>query len=121
MAERGGRLEMKLDSVGRIIATRDLDLDGVEKVLVTIGAPQQTPGHADYYCPFTISGFGSREVRYAVGIDTMQALDLALRAIGSDLYSSQEYLEGRLRYLGMKNLGFPVLPGFGIIVPPENE
>jgi hypothetical protein len=112
---------MKLESVGTIIATRDLDLEGGEPVLITIGAPRQTPGHPDYYCPFMIAGLGSGKIRYAVGFDTMQALDLALRTIGSDLYSSQEYLEGRLRYLGMKNLGFPVYSGFGIVLPPENE
>jgi hypothetical protein len=112
---------VKLESVGRIIVTRELDLEGGEKVLVTIGAPQPTPGHSDYYCPYVIAGLGSAKVRYAIGIDTMQALDLALRTIGSDLYSSTEYSEGHLRYLGMRNLGFPVHSGFGIVLPPENE
>jgi hypothetical protein len=98
-----------------------LDLEGGEKVLVTIGAPQQTPGHPDYYCPFVIVGLGSGKVRCVIGIDTMQALDLALKAVGTELYTSPEYLEGRLRYLGMKNLGFPVFSGQGIVLPPENE
>ena len=112
---------MKLVTVGKVIATRDLDLEDGGKVLITIGAPQQTPGHQDYYCPYMIAGLGDGKVRYAVGIDTLQALDLALRAIGSDLYLSTEYTQGNLRYLGMRNLGFPVHCGIGIVLPPENE
>jgi hypothetical protein len=90
-------------------------------VIVTIGLPQPTPGHQDFYCPFRIDWPGGERASYSIGIDTMQALTLALQSIGSDLYSSPEYLSGRMRYLGMKNLGLPVLSNMGIIVPPENE
>jgi hypothetical protein len=102
---------MKFDSVGEIIATREFDLDGEKKVNVFIGKPQTLPHEADWFCTYQIAGIGSGGVKYAGGIDPVQALVLALSLAGAHLYSSAEYEAGRLSWdcATIKgDLGFPV-------------
>lgn len=48
---------------------------------------------------------------YAYGVDALQALQLTLKKIGTDLYTSNEYKIGALSWVGKSNsgdLGFPV-------------
>jgi hypothetical protein len=99
----------KLDSVGTVIAVRNLDLRGGKEVVVTIGMPRKTPDEDDYYCPYQITGADRSDIRYAVGVDAVQALELALRMIGADLYTSNEALNGALSWEGGidGDLGFP--------------
>lgn len=102
---------MKIDSLGEIIAERKLNIVGDEhrKLIVKIGKPQTFPDSLDYYCPYQIIGLGKEKIRYAGGIDAVQALILALKMIGADLYTSKESVEGKLRWEGDEkgNLGFP--------------
>ena len=64
--------------------------------------------------PFRL-GARTGTLRYAVGVDTLQSLMLALQTIGADLYASAEYQAGRLKAFGdgddHGDLGFPVIPG----------
>jgi hypothetical protein len=102
---------MKLDSLGEIIAERNLNIIGDEKrkLIVKIGKPQTFPNSSDYYCPYQIIGLGKEKIRYAGGIDAVQSLILALKMIGADLYTSPESQSGKLRWEGDEsgNLGFP--------------
>jgi hypothetical protein len=100
---------MHLKAVGIEIATRMLDLDG-KQVTVVIGKPEKFPEGEDYYCPYQIVGMGDGQVRYAGGIDAVQALQLALQMIGVDLYTSQDARSGRLSWHAGSpgELGFPV-------------
>lgn len=99
---------MKLTDVGTVIATRELSLSAGKPVTVLIGKPEKFPDSDDYYCPYQILGFGNQRVRYAGGSDAVQALELALKKIGADLYTSKEAQAGELSWHGEKNLGFPV-------------
>jgi hypothetical protein len=56
-------------------------------VRVRIGTPRPFPDdpHANYYCPYQIAGLGSAKVRYAGGVDAMQALELALHILPTEL------------------------------------
>ena len=110
---------MKLDNIGITIATRELDLDGKEKVLIKIGMPQEFPGGGGFFCPYRILGIGRGKVRYGAGVDPVQALELTLNIIATDLYTSQEFKADRLRYLGMRNLGFPTLDAISDLVPDD--
>jgi hypothetical protein len=110
---------MKLDSVGVVIAAREIDIDGDEKVVITIGAPQEFPEGGSFFCPYQILGIGRDNVRYAGGVDAVQALELALQMIGTDLYTSDEFKADRLRYHGMRNLGFPVPAIISDLVPKD--
>jgi hypothetical protein len=107
---------MKLDDVGETIAMRKLTLlldDGPpSEVLVLLGKPKQSPGYPDYYCPYQIKGAGDEKVRYRCGIDTFQALQLAIRALGVELEILNKDLGGKLEWEGdeMGWLGFPDPP-----------
>jgi hypothetical protein len=102
---------MHLTSIGTAIATRQFDLRDGGKVTVTIGKPERFPDSNDYYCPYQIVGSKRSHVRYAGGVDAVQALDLALKMIGADLYTSDEARNGALSWEGGSekgDLGFPV-------------
>ena len=114
---------VKLDSVGEIIAVRELFLSGSkDKVTVIIGRPQRFPDSTDYYCPYQIGGLGESKVRYAGGIDTIQAFLLALQRVGVDLYTSKEAKAGMLKWEGSDkgNLGFPVPESVSDLVPSDD-
>ena len=104
---------MKLDDVGEIIAIRKLSLLGddgeTSQVLVLLGMPKQSPGYPDYYCPYQFKGAGSEAVIYMCGIDAFQALQLAMRSLGSELDVLNGRLGGNLRWEGDEKgwLGFP--------------
>lgn len=101
---------MELNSVGTIIAMRELELAGGKKVTIIIGKPEKFPDFEDYYCPYHITGMGNERISYAGGVDGIQALLLALNKIGADLYTSKEAEAGILSWKGGEkgNLGFPV-------------
>ena len=98
----------------QVIAERVLILAPDGQVTARIGLPF-TP--ADYpqesWCPWQIEGLGAGRVRAAVGVDSVQALSLAMRTLGSDLYASEEYRSGRLMAFPDEphgDLGFPRWP-----------
>lgn len=101
---------MKLDKIETIVATRNLMLAGSRRIIIFLGKPEKFPDSDDYYCPYQIIGLGAEKVRYAGGIDAVQALQLALNMIGADLYTSAESKNGELSWEGGKKgeLGFPV-------------
>jgi hypothetical protein len=110
---------MKIESVGTIIATRELALASGKKVSVIIGKPKKIPDNGGYYCPYQIVGMGKEKVRYAGGVDGVQSLLLALEMIGADLYTSKEAKAGTLSWDGggNGNLGFPVPDVLRDLVP----
>jgi hypothetical protein len=107
---------VELESVGEVIATRTLklvqDQGAASEVLVLVGKPQRLPDHTDFYCPYQIKGAGSDKVRYACGIDPLQALLLTLSTLGVEIEVLNKSLGGRLRWeFGEKrSLGFPAMP-----------
>ena len=51
-----------------------------------MGKPRKLPdSQGDSFCPWQIIGIGDERVRYAAGIDGVQALDLAMKVIGAYL------------------------------------
>lgn len=112
---------LKLKDVGEVVASRDFTLDKTGKVTVLIGRPQQSPSTDDWYCPYQKLGIGPNKVKYAAGVDSVQALILALSMLGAELYCSQEYEAGRLDWecgAVKGDLGFPVPPNIQDILPP---
>jgi hypothetical protein len=99
---------MKLNDVGVVIARRELALAGGQRVTVIVGKPEPFPDTPDFYCPYQILGLGPERVRYAGGVDGVQALELTLKMIGADLYTSNEAKAKELTWMGSANLGFPV-------------
>ncbi len=74
---------MKPDSIGELIASRTLTIQGdgnaTSEVTVRLGKPQQWPDHDDYFCPYQIKGAGNEKIRCISGVDSFQALHLASR------------------------------------------
>ncbi len=102
---------MKLKDVGAVIAARDLLLDGDPKARVLIGIPKRRTDNDEWYCPYQTIGIGSGRVGISYGIDSIQALVLALSMVGAELYTSEEYKAGRLTWdcgAVKGDLGFPV-------------
>lgn len=104
---------MYLKDIGEVIASREFDLadkhDARKTLRVLIGKPQPTLESGGYYCPFQISGVGSEEIKYAAGIDAVQALQLVMVMIGATLRFLNEDLGGNLTWEGSSEgeLGFP--------------
>ncbi len=61
----------------------------------------------DYRCKYQIVWPDRVRDAYAVGIDGVQALLLAMRRAHVDLRTSPEYQSGALCYLGERDLGLP--------------
>jgi hypothetical protein len=105
---------VKLNSVGQVIASRSIRKDGSTDVayVVDIGLPQQFPDSTNYYCPIQVTGKpqGKETILYSAGIDSVQALQLAMILIGGILFRLNEEAGGSLRWEGDEkgDLGFPV-------------
>ena len=104
---------MRLESVGEIIAERKLSVVGnpAIEVSVRMGKPQQLPDavYGDQFCPVQIIGVGREQVKYAAGVDGFQAIELAMRLIGSELWLIKRDFGVQLRWDGDEkgDLGFP--------------
>jgi hypothetical protein len=112
---------VKLNDVGPLVATRALDLRGETKVMVRLGRPERFSDSEDYYCPYEIRGIGAEHVRYAGGVDAVQALELALKAIGATLYTSSEWQTKELTWNGGEDLGFPVPDSLSDLLPGASK
>jgi hypothetical protein len=86
------------------IATRRFewrDDGGARHVVeVALGRPVRVDGSGEMRCPFRILGFGSEEVRYAVGVDGVQAILLSLRMIRANLEALEFECSARLSWSG---------------------
>ncbi len=76
----------------------------------------------DYFCPFQIAGLGDERVRYAAGIDSVQALQLVMTMVGAYLFALNESCDRGLRWDGDEkgHLGLSHLRGLiSIDIPPQ--
>ncbi|WP_166355227.1 DUF6968 family protein [Phytoactinopolyspora limicola] len=90
----------------RVIAQRVLERHGRE-VRVLIGEPRPMDGTSgDHVCPYRIEepDDAASVTSFAVGVDSVQALMLALSKIGDTLQANH----GGVTFLGRPQLGFPV-------------
>lgn len=99
------------EEIGDPVAVRTFVVlgDPPRQISVVIGKPRRHEGSEDYSCPYHVGGLGNGKSSFAVGIDGVQALQLAMRAIGALLYLSPEGKKGLLRWEGddAGDLGFP--------------
>jgi hypothetical protein len=94
-----------MESVLDVIAERCLTLNTGEEereIRISLGRPYQEPDRA-YFCPFRISGMGEDYLNRAGGVDSIQALQLALVMIGATLSTISEHL----KWDGEPYTGFP--------------
>ncbi|QEX16474.1 hypothetical protein FRZ44_17680 [Hypericibacter terrae] len=108
---------MKVDHINKVMLVRQPRLsESRAPVVIQVGCPEKRPNGHDYYCAYRVLGLGNDRVRSASGVDQMQALLLALRKMGAELYSCGEYKTGKLYWLemGNKDLGLPTPENFDI-------
>jgi hypothetical protein len=102
---------MQLSTVGTVIATRKLTLSNGKMATVKIGKPKRfRGGNDDYYCAYQIVGIGDKRIRYAGGVDTIQALRLALVQIGAYIGATREAKAGTVSWdagSARGDFGFP--------------
>ena len=96
----------------RIAAQRSLALASAsgsapKSVVVSFSSPVQATGTRDFVCHYQINGLSCCGTRMAMGIDSLQALFLAMTNAASILYTCEEFKAGRLTFLEDKNLGLP--------------
>jgi len=93
--------------LGTIIASRTLrEADGA-RVTVQFGRPRRSD--KDWLCPFRIVGLSNDVVHRAYGVDSLQALQLAIDAARAMVRSCGRPLD----WLGQSDLGFGrTVPGF---------
>jgi hypothetical protein len=98
--------------IRRIAARRVYKAPGGKPVVVTLGVPLPVPG-SDWGCPLQITGLNTtwRRPRYVFGVDSLQALHLAMQGAGVMLESAKQKLEwlGQTEDLGMPRF-LPWLP-----------
>jgi hypothetical protein len=106
----------------QVIATRLISLDAHAPESVELYMPVKRAGeNEEFRCGYRILGLGDDRMKYASGVDSMQALYLALQRIGIDLYTSQPGKSGRLRWLDQRDLGFPVPSSMSDLAPGEQQ
>lgn len=78
---------MKITELGDVIAMRKLRIkdEPTREVVVMIGKPQPFPDSDDYYCPYKIAGIGQEVIRYAGGVDAVQAMEEVIRVLPAEL------------------------------------
>jgi len=111
---------MTQHQLGIVIARREFECDG-GKVILEVGTPYPVDDGGTRFCPYRIVGLGEGRVRRAGGVDSAQALVLALQIAAADLYAYAETNQAKLTWCGQLNLGLPVPKGMEDIVPPDGE
>ena len=98
--------------IRRIAARRVFKAPNGKPVVVTLGVPQAVPG-SDWGCALQITGLNTtwRRPKYVFGIDSFQALHVAMQGAGVVLESAKQKLEwlGQTEDLGMPKF-LPWLP-----------
>ncbi len=99
--------------IGDIIASRSLtrERDGEStEIFVLIGKPRQIEDSSDFFAPYQFRGIGLEGIRYAAGVDAVQALQLAMVMIGAELVARSKKPGNKISWGHGRNgdLGFPV-------------
>ncbi|KAA0123319.1 hypothetical protein CIW48_14215 [Methylobacterium sp. P1-11] len=93
-----------------IIASRVLELVsslGMRSFEISIYVPESQGGV--WVCRYTTDWPHQKRQSYAAGVDSIQALHLALQKIGMELYVSPHHLSGNLKWeKSGDGYGFPV-------------
>jgi hypothetical protein len=91
-----------------VFIQRQFELATGSEVFVRFHRP--APDDDDFRCNYEIIWPDRKRASYAVGVDEVQALILAIQKAHVDLLSSPEADRGELSWLGSPDLGLP-LPG----------
>jgi hypothetical protein len=100
---------LKIADLGQIIASRTLSFADGGEITIRVGQPFMPPNYGgNFCCPYQIDGIGDGKIRYGSGVDSLQALYIALINISTDLYPSEEAKAGKITWQGERDLGLPM-------------
>jgi hypothetical protein len=97
-----------------IIARRIYQLTGPPSVDFTVEIERPVEISGDYKCSYNIHWPNGTVSGYAMGVDAIQSLILAIRKLGVDLYLSESAKNGQLIWLEAGG-------GYGILLPKGLE
>ncbi|HKR60429.1 MAG TPA: hypothetical protein VJS64_11905 [Pyrinomonadaceae bacterium] len=101
---------MRTFELGELIAERQLTFvttDGVSKeVVIRLGRPVQDVPDRAWVCPYQVSGLGRDRVTGIFGVDSMQALLLAIHTIPAELSAFIKDSGGRFLHNSQIEDGF---------------
>lgn len=80
---------------------------------VSIGRPKQAADEGDWQCAYMLDVGGRRSEHTCIGIDSLQALQLALTTSDGELRAKVRELDGELMFLGAPTASLFVGGGFG--------
>jgi len=108
LASASGRstLIAAADTMDVIFIERRFELGDSASVVLRFLRPE--PDGDDYRCAYEIIWPDRARRSYAMGIDAVQALLLAMQKAHVELQVWPEYVSGALRYLGERDLGLPL-------------
>ena len=109
-----------MKELGTVIARRLFDC-GEQNVMLEIGAPYPMDNGPDFWCPYRIRGLGSDAVRRVGGVDSLQALFLAMQAAAADLYASDAAHEKALKWLDRDDFGLPISTILADLLPKDGD
>ena len=111
------------EAVTMLIATRVLKLRHAGsdiEIPIRIFAPEPEP--VDWLCRFEIDWPDEMLAAGAMGVDAVQALELALKMIGALIYASDHHASGKLMWLEPgKGYGFPVTKGIRDLLEGDDK
>lgn len=102
--------------LGTVIAEREYRLVRAgqrgKRVVVRFGSPVPDPSApgTDWMCPYALVVSGKAQVRAVFGVDSLQALELALRLVPTLLAVLARDEGGELHSFGVKDTSLPRLP-----------
>jgi len=104
----GYQIKMKLDihDIGATIAERQFaGHDGGKPCLISvkIGKPFQDEDQEGWYCPYSITSGPNQRLFYGAGVDSLQALRIAISMIEADLKS--RFADLAPEWMGESDLG----------------
>jgi hypothetical protein len=117
-------ITMEQNAIGEVIGERMLTLEKsaevARQVKVLLGKPRKFQDSEDFCCPYQIIGLGDDTIKSAAGIDSMQAIQIAMQLVASEIHNVHREDAANLRWYGNRNIGLPVIKDyFGAFEPQE--
>lgn len=85
----------KINEIDIVVASREFEFrleDGrTERYSVRVGIPYERDDGFDWCCPYELGTASSRRLRCAFGIDSIQALELAMKIIKVEIEVWERY------------------------------
>ena len=94
----------KVNEVGDVIAIREMEFranDGsIEKASIKVGRPFEDDEGLSWVCPYELSTESRKKVFGMHGIDPLQALDLTLKTLSTEVEYWERTQKGKFFFLG---------------------